>query len=673
VTTEPAVEKLESLAGQLRSADEEKRRGAVLELAGYPLAVTKDLLFGALGDGSWRVRKEAVDALLAGSVTVGIMEDLVDLLRSHDNAGLRNSAVEALERLGSRAVPVLCGHTADADHDVRKFVIDILGCIGDAAAVPLMIEALDDPDPNVCAAAAENLGKIGDPQAVPHLLEALEKTDVWLRYTIIEALGKIGRPVPMTIIAPLVGENLLKKAVFDCLGAIGDGAAVPLLLEGLQERVKNVREAAVVALLKVRERLSGEDAHRLVDEGLGAFRGSPYVEGLLNSLDSSDKNVREALVKALGIVGDERATGRLLQGCRDDRLRRYCLQAFTSMGETAAVSLIAAFATADDVERCFIAYICGELRYQGCAGLLREGVKDPNPMLRKVAVAAAGKTGLAGLIEEIVPLLDDPEHEVRDEAIETLARFAGAHGGSVVPVALQLAASEAPERRRDAAILFAALADAEKLSLLVKDEAPLVRKTAVHALAGLKSAAVVGNLVMALVDEEADVRIAAAGALGEIGGEDVLEPLLLALRDDNPWVKCAALKSLGKLRSSVARRAIMELLDTAEGLVAISALETLAEIGGDEVMDLVKRALDNPDEEVVKAAITILSGQDGGWLDEYRERLLGHPHWDVRRSFITALVANRGEKAIPWLRSALASESDELVRDQLLDIMDRFQ
>lgn len=668
------MDKFQCLAEQLRSADEETRRLAVVALAGYPLAETKEYLFDALGDGSWRVRKEAVDALLAGTVPEETMTELIDLLRSHDNAGLRNSAVEALERLGSRAVPALCRHVADADHDVRKFVIDILGSIGDDAAVPLLIEALADPDPNVCAAAAENLGKIGAAQAVPHLLAAVTKNDIWLRFTILEALSRIGMPVPMTVLAPMAEENLLKKAVFDCLGAIGDDAAVPLLLEGIKERVKNAREAAVAALMKVRERLSTDEARLMVDDRLRELNGSPFVEGLLSSLDTTDRNLKEALVRVLGIIGDERATGRLLQGCRDDRLRRYCLQAFAAMGETAAASLMKAFPAADEEDRCFIAYICGELRYPGAAQLLRDGMRDANPVLRKVAVAAAGKTELTPLITEIVPLLDDTEPGVRDGAVEALSRLAGADGGAVGEIAVGLAAAKLPEKRRDAAILFAALGDAEKLSLLIKDEDSLVRKTAVNALAELRSPAAVGHLVMALVDEDTDVRLAAAGALGEIGGEEVLEPLLLALKDEDPWVQCAALRSLGRLRHPGARQPIVALLESADGLVTITALETLAEIGGEGVAVLVTRALDNPDEEVVKAAIGILAEQgENGWLDEYRERLLAHPHWDVRSSFIKALVANRGSDALPLLRSALDTETDELVREQILDFMDRFQ
>lgn len=667
------VEKIELLAEQLRSADEETRRLAVAGLSGYPIGETKDYLFVALGDASWRVRKEAVDALLAATVSAEIIEEFVLLLAS-ENAGLRNSTVETLERLGVRTMPVLSRHVTDDDHDVRKFVMDILGSIGGAEAVPLLLKALDDPEPNVCAAAAENLGNIGNIQAVPHLLQALDKNDIWLRYTILEALSKIGKTVPMAVITPLVGENLLKKAAFDCLGSIGDAEAAPLLIEGLKERVKNIREAAVVALMKVRERLPTAEAKQLLDKKLMAFNGSPSMEGLLSSLDTADRGLKEALLKLLGIIGDERAIERLLQCFRDDRLRKYCLPAFKAMGEKAAIPLMRRFPEVDDEERSLIAYICGELRLPGSSHLLREGMRDSSSLLRKVSVKAAGKTGLTGLVKEIATLLDDTEPEVREGAVEALSRLAAEDGEEVLKIAGRLASAELPEMRCYASILFSSLGDTDKLSLLIKDDDATVRKTAVNFLAALKKGSSVGQLVMALVDEKADVRIAVAGALGEIGGADVLEPLLLAMKDEDPSVKCAALKSLGKLRHGGARQAIVELLATdTDGLVTISALKTLAEIGEEGLPELLKKALYHPDEEVVKTAIDILFRQGNAWLDEYREMLLAHPHWDVRRSFIKVMVADRGKDAIPYLRSALDTEKDDLVREQILDIMDRYR
>jgi HEAT repeat protein len=669
------VEKLHILAENLRSPDEEKRRRAVVALGEYPLAQGKESLFQAMGDMSWRVRKEAVDILVAaatGADAATLEEELVGMLRSQENAGLRNSAVESLERLGRQAVQLLCRHVDDDDHDVRKFIIDIMGSIGDHAFVAYLIRALDDPDANVRVAAAENLGKIRDAQALPALLQALARDDIMLRFTILEAIGKIGRPVPVSAIAPLAQENILKKAIYDCLGAIGDVDGVPLLVEGLKDRARNAREAAVMGLVALRERLSAEIAGRLVDERLWALKGSPFVEKLLPSFETSDRSLKEALVKIFGIIGDERATSHLLHGCRDDSLRRYCLQAFKLMGEGGASSLIEAFPAADDDERCFIVYLCGELRYKGCISLLCEGMLDANPQLRKASVTAAGKTGLIVCINEINHLLDDSEAIVREGALEALYRLAEADRTAIAKITGKLASSEVPEKRRDAAILCTALADTEKLSLLIKDEDASVRTAAVSSLAGLKSAANVGHLVMALVDEDPDVRIAAAGALGVIGGENVVTPLLLALKDDDPRVTCAALKSLGKLRSDAALPAIVELIEHAEGLVMISTLETVAQIGGERATTLIEKALENPDEAVVKAAIDILCLDGDGWIHEHREKLLSHPHWDVRSSFVKAMAAQLGNKSLPYLRAALETESDDLVKGQIVEQMERF-
>ncbi|MFZ3208083.1 MAG: HEAT repeat domain-containing protein, partial [Geobacteraceae bacterium] len=306
------METLQSLADKLESPDEETRRLTVVGLGGYPLEQVKCLLFQGLGDGSWRVRKEAGDALLKASLSGEVIEELIDMLRSHDNVGLRNSAVELLERLGEQAMPNLCRHVDDPDNDVRKFVLDILGNIGDVAAVPLLVRALDDPDPNVSAAAAENLGKIGDPRAIPDLLRALSKPDIWFRHNILESLGKIGRPAPVSAITTMASENLLKKAVFDCLGAIGDREAVPFLVEGLAERVRSAREAAAISLIKVRDRLIDDEAEQEVDSRLRALRGLPMVEVLLSSMDTPDDKLKEALVRILAAIGDERAASRLL-------------------------------------------------------------------------------------------------------------------------------------------------------------------------------------------------------------------------------------------------------------------------------------------------------------------------------------------------------------------------
>jgi HEAT repeat protein len=534
------------------------------------------------------------------------------------------------------------------------------------------VEALWDPDANVSAAAAENLGKIGDPRAAAPLVEALGTGDVWFRYSVLGALARIGEPVPFSVFAPLVSDTLLKRPVFECLGAVGDRDAVPVLLEGLQDRIRAVRESAACALERLRGRLPAVYA-REVDDLLGGLRGKPCVEDLIASLDTTERNIREAVVGLLALIGDERAALSLLEGCRDERLRRICLQGFRTMGEGGMNALLAAFSEADDEGKTFIMYLWGEMGFEGAAPYVGEAMASSRSSVRRAAVVAAGKIGLAGLLDRIGAMLDDSDQDVREGAVDALVRLATTGRKEVAAVAQTLAVSPSPDGRRNAAKLYAALADPEHLAFLMKDESPLVRRSAVSALGGLRLPECLGTLVMALVDEDPDVRIAAATGIGEVQVPGGVEPLVLSLNDEDPWVRCAALRSLGKIGGELALDAIEALLDKAEGVVMITALEALAGVGGDRALLLVRKGLESSDEEVVKSAIDILSRDGSSWIGEHGDRLLRHPHWDVRCATARAMAHLLGEEAAVHLRRALESEQDELVRGELRDLLGRWQ
>jgi HEAT repeat protein len=625
-----------------------------------------------MGDQSWRVRKDAVSVLLAaqplGSAAV---EGVIDLLRSADNAGLRSSAVELLERIGAHAVGHLCGHLDDPDHDLRKFIIDILGSIGSCSCLPQLVSALEDSDPNVRVAAAENLGKIGDPQALPQLLKVLGGGDLWLKFAVLDALSLIGTPVPLEVLAPLVQESLLRRAIYDCLGALGDAECLPLLLKGVRDPARNAREAAAVALMRVRSRLGTVDARTLVDLPLAALKGTPAVEGLISSLDGNDPGVLEALARIIGIMGEERGVPGLLGAARQERLRGSCLQAFHGIGAAALPQLLSRFPLAHAPERAFIALVIGELGLAQGVDLVLDGLRDDTPQLRSASALALGRLAPAGAALKIARLLDDSAAEVREAALEALRRLSTQEPVELARLCAGLAQSANPERRRDAALLLASLSDGERLSLLAKDEDASVRTAAVASLARVGLPQAVGCLIMALVDEEPQVRVAAAFALGEIGGEEVLDPLLLALNDSDPWVQTAALKGLSALGDPRALPGVAALLAGARGPVLIAGLTTLAALGGAAELAPVREALGDPDEEVVQAAIGILAGSGSDWIASQRGRLSDHPHWVVRRCFARAMTEVLGREALPYLQEALAKETDPLVKGEIAGLLGR--
>lgn len=119
---------MQDLERLLKDDDVEVRREALENLrsrSGNSYII--NLLLSAMEDMSWRVRNTATDILLDEHPVETYIQGLIQLLYSEDNAGARNSAIEALVRLNKKATPFLIKAFNTPNRDVRKFIIDILG------------------------------------------------------------------------------------------------------------------------------------------------------------------------------------------------------------------------------------------------------------------------------------------------------------------------------------------------------------------------------------------------------------------------------------------------------------------------------------------------------------------------------------------------------------------
>lgn len=602
------LESIEELQKRLESGDEEERRSAVSALSGFPFEKVKGFALSALGDASWRVRKEAVDLILSVSPKEELTRELVSLLTVQDNPGLRNSVVEVLQTGGESVLPYLVEQLSHDDAGVRKFIVDIMGGIGSATVLPQLSGLLSDADPNVAAAAAESLGSIGNPGAVPSLLKALERDDLLIRFAILEALVKIGRPVPLGCITPLAGDPLLKKALFDCLGVIGELAAAPILVAGLTDRARNVREAALAALDMVRKRATTEDFMKSAGGKLKEFAGSETVESLLAMAESPDSRVKGAALSFLGLVGDLKALDALLKGCRNENLQKEAIGAIRNLGPAAGAPLLERFKGASEEERCLIVYVSGEIRFPESKSIAVAALQDSSPLVRALAAEAIGKSGLSELIPRLVMLLNEESQEVRKRATAALVRLAKVARAAVAESALQLSESGNPDCRLQAVKLFGALGESGHLVFLSKDEDYLVRREAITALGEIKNPESSGRLAMALADEEADVRLAAATALGWSGFNDESGALLVALGDSSQRVQTAAIKSLGRRRQQSSFERIAEFTRSASGMLKITALQALVQIDPPGAAVFLEQAMKDTDEAVATVAANLFDG-----------------------------------------------------------------
>ncbi|MGI9647975.1 MAG: HEAT repeat domain-containing protein [Acidimicrobiia bacterium] len=174
---------------------------------------------------------------------------------SDPRAEVRRVAVSACARLGRDAIePLSSLLDGELDETVRAEIIEVLGSLG-PDALPSVWATREDQSTRVVEAVATALGEIGDGSAVPWLVEALDGAD----------------------------DNLVREAAVAALGSIGDERSLAPLLEAARSGKPQIRRRAVVALT--------------------AFEGPEVEAALLAARLDRNPMVREAAEGILGRPG----------------------------------------------------------------------------------------------------------------------------------------------------------------------------------------------------------------------------------------------------------------------------------------------------------------------------------------------------------------------------------
>lgn len=187
-----------------------------------------------------------------------------------DDVPVRRYLVLVLGKLGERAaVPALLAATKDPDADTRLYAVWSLGRLGDRRAVEAVLESSLAEDPGSRKMAAYVLGKLGDPGAIPRLEVLLGDPVADVRWNAAIALASLGRPSGLVVLRSMVDREALSRqaqlsgdqaetAMVNALKAFAllrDRESLPLL-EKLAREDPNmrVREAARRAAQATRAR-----------------------------------------------------------------------------------------------------------------------------------------------------------------------------------------------------------------------------------------------------------------------------------------------------------------------------------------------------------------------------------------------------------------------------------
>jgi HEAT repeat protein len=599
---EPLADQLSAL---LQGANLNIRVQAIKVLAKIHSESLFSVLLSSLADAAPEVRREAALALQHYSNRQGV-QALVATLQDPDG-GVRTTAVESLGQLRDpQAIRPLVHAFEGADEDYRDHIASALaampkqefhqltdllmglshpkaragitltlGLIGDQAAMQLLTTFLKDPEPIVRASAASALGRFGREGMTSVLVDCLSDPKRKVRAAVVDALGKSGNAAIIEYLLPLLESEpdaLVCQRVALAVGCLIADQGPEAKEQDLES--ENLRAKATSAVTKwFKQKRGGKNqaagwvAFALLEEEsyfsqiLKASQDAPLRAAMQECLKQLSSPVQDRFFAFLSLDShlfwrDEVEKSvehytRLLHSSREKRDRMHAIEALSTLAEKAAIPVIeSVFATdpSPQVRAAALAILGGLLKGEPLVASITQAAQDPSDRVRSQVIPTLDRLSpkeLEGAREQLIPLLDSSQEEIRRPVADLLARLYY-HDWQVL--ADQLLGAEKRSRVLGLIETLGRMSHSQISPLLVqfmKHSDPAVRGASAQA-AAQSGALAKQEWISCLDDSQEAVRLAAIQGLGKQLDDEVLEIFAQHLKDPSPKVRGQIATLLGK-------------------------------------------------------------------------------------------------------------------------------
>lgn len=316
-----------------------------------------------------------------------------------------------------------------------------LGKVGRVEHAWVLVGSADDGAPEVREAVAAGLGRLGAAEAGRTVLLALmDDEDPWVRRRASRAVIRLGLDGPAVVDAfsrllrdPDHHPRINALDGLDALGVPGDVHALVALLGDPETSVWG-RARGLVWRFKDEPAVNAEVV-RTAERGVGAARvralellpgqwTERLLESLVAGLRDESAEVRVAVANRLRDVDDARTRDALVEALlaeRDATAADWMLYRLGQRGEERVMGPATRW-LGDSVAGPSAAYALGAAGTRTSAGVLRTAVTDPAlpGRTRAAAAQAIGRAGRWDAVWLLIPLLDDPDGDVRAGAVDGL-------------------------------------------------------------------------------------------------------------------------------------------------------------------------------------------------------------------------------------------------------------
>jgi HEAT repeat protein len=378
-------------------------------------------------------------------------------MRSEDKERLGIGLRTARELPGRDVTEALAAEMSRLSPDRRPLLLLALADRSDSAVLPTVHKAAQSGPKDLRITAINILIRLGDVSCVPVLLEAATEDDAMLEQAATETLIRLpGKDVDADLLARLPkAQGKLQQVLIELAGQRQISEAVPAVVSGLHDTDAGIRGAAIrtigiigqdqqaADLVKLLQETSGSSERSGIEKALLAISGRCGVRciPLLRPLTQSRDNELHMIgLHALTIIGGPDALATVKSAIesaeppvQDEAVRILSTWPNNWPEDSEAGQALLMLATSAEKTSHQVLGLRGYLQYiRGYKRLSNEQkvakIKDVWPHInrpeeRRQAIAVLAETPIAGALELLTTLADDPA--VAEEVYSAMVRIAG--------------------------------------------------------------------------------------------------------------------------------------------------------------------------------------------------------------------------------------------------------
>jgi serine/threonine-protein kinase len=233
-------------------------------------------------------------------------------------------------------------------------------------------------------------------------------------------------------------------------------------------------------------------------------------------------------------------------------------------------------------------------------------LRDSSKMVRSAALTALGKRGGKINIDKVTPLLQDPDLEVQNKAVDVIVK---ANHPDTVKHLVNALKDESEYARRSAVEVLNEICDPNSVKDLlnaIKDDDWWVRARAGDALAEIGGPKVVNSVLELVKDKDEDIRRTAIEILNATKDETAVDTLIKATDDSDWWVRERAVDALAQIGSKKALPKLMAMLGKNAKTDSV-VVRALGKIGDADIISKILPMLQRPEREIQIEAIKAIA------------------------------------------------------------------